>query len=323
MSRHLLGLAVALVVTALLVHQIARDWQRLPDDAFASFHFDPMPLAVAWLVQTAGWLLVVDTWARIVGRLGGGAPYLRHLQIYSYTALAQVLPGSFWVPAGRVAAYRARGIALIAVSAAVVVEWILLGVAGLMLYALAAPFSRALPPAWAPLLSAAGLLALGLLHPVFFRRATALASRLFGRGSELPSLGGRELAGWLLREVVVLSLSGVALYLVMRAISPAASMPDAVAASALTLAVANLLAWLPLTAVVKDAGMVFLLGPLYGSSVLALGVVIAWRIWVMLVALSWAALVTLAMARRAGEAVGSASPAAPDGPGAEEEAWTD
>ena len=65
----------------------------------------------------------------------------------------------------------------------------------------------------------------------------------------------------------------------------------------LTVALANLLAWLPATSLLKDGGMVALLTPLYagvlqepGSALLvALGLTLAWRIWSLAVLLCWAA----------------------------------
>ncbi len=195
----------------------------------------------------------------------------------------------------------------------------LLGSSGLVLYGRAAPFSRAFPPRWAPLLGAVGLLAVVLLRPAFFRRLVAFAARLLGQPAPPLDLTARDLLGWFTRELAVLALSGAALYLVMGAVSPASSLPDALSVAAWTMAVANLLAWLPLTAVFKDGGMVFLLRPLYDSAVVALGVVIAWRIWLTLVGLSWAVLATAAV--RLGRADGAASPQPADGV-AEEEAWT-
>ena len=145
-TLRLLGPALALCVAFLLVRQITGDWRSLPSDALAAFHFDPAPLVVAWLVQTAGWLLVVATWARILAGLGHRLPFVRHLQLYTYSSLAYVLPGSVWVPAGRVAMYRRAGVDALDASAAIVVEWLLLGLAGLALYGFAAPFSQAIPP---------------------------------------------------------------------------------------------------------------------------------------------------------------------------------
>jgi hypothetical protein len=84
----------------------------------------------------------------------------------------------------------------------------------------------------------------------------------------------------------------------MLGISPAASLPEAIGVWGFTVALSNLLAWLPATSLLKDGGMAVLLTPLYaaamgdlGSGVLvAAGVTLAWRIWSLGVLVSWALL---------------------------------
>jgi len=301
--------AGGLAVAAFLALRLVADWRDLPVAALRAFHLDPRPLALAWLLQTAGWLVVVDAWRRILARVGGwrvGAdpvPFARHLQLHAYVSLTAVLPGSVWQPASRIALYRARGVPGATVSAAIVVEWLLLGLAGLALYGASAPFAGALPPDWAPWLVLVAVAAIVLLHPAAFGALMRRAAGWLGRGDLPPrGLAARDLTGGFGRELAVLSLSGVALYLLMRAISPAASLPDALSAWGLTVAVASLLAWLPATALLKDGGMVLLLTPLFrevypdtGSAALAaLAVTLAWRIWSLLVLASWAVLGTWA-----------------------------
>jgi len=293
-GRWVLGLVAALAVVALVGVQVAREWDRLPLDAF---HLDPAPLALAWLLQTAGWLVVVDTWGRMMHAVGGRAPFGRHVQVYAYTALAHLLPGSYWTPASRVGFYRHLGVGLLPVSATVVLEWLLLGLAGLVLYGATAPFARALPAAFAPKLVVVGVVGLVLLHPSTFARAAGFAAARLRQAGEPPRLAARQIATWFLRELGVLVLSGLAFYLVMVAVSPAASVADALSVSALGVAVSNLLAWLPTTSFIKDGAMVLLLAPVYGSAAVALGVIVVWRLWMVAVQVSWALLVTLVMGR--------------------------
>lgn len=302
-----LGVALAAVVLVALMRQVALDWRALEASALDYFHLKAPPLAGAWLVQTAGWLLLISTWRSIADRLGGRLGFVRHARLHAYSSLAHVLPGSIWVPAGRVAIYRHHTVPVFVTTAAVTIEWLLLGLAGLVLYGLSAPFSESVAPGWAPLLLVVGLGSVLLLHPAVFHRAVGIATRLFDREAELPRLGGRSILVWFACELSTLALSGLALYLFMIGVTPIQSIADAMAAAAWTMAVANLLAWLPLTAILKDGGMVFILTPLYGSSVIALGMVIAWRIWVTLCGLSWAGLATLldsAATRRSAEADG-------------------
>jgi hypothetical protein len=98
----------------------------------------------------------------------------------------------------------------------------------------------------------------------------------------------------------VLALSGAGLYWLMRAVAPAASLSAALGASALAVAVANLLAWLPATVVLKEGAAVVALVPLYGAPAIAVGVVIAWRLWMTAVLASWAAIASVAASPRRG-----------------------
>lgn len=289
-----------------LGYRLAGDWRALAAALGDQLALRPAFLALAWPLQTAGWLLLVDTWRRILVRFGVDLPLPRHLTACAYSALARALPGSLWAPAGRVAYYRRLGAPALDVGAAVLLEWLLLGLAGLALYALSAPFALAVPPRYAlPLAACAGLAAALLLRPRAFGAAARLAARVLQKD---PAVAGRSaeavrggLWRWLAAELAVLGASGVALYLVMRAVAPAASLGDAMSAWALTVALANLLAWLPLTGLIKDGSMVLLLAPLYGSVLVAGAVVVAWRVWMALCELSWAALAwsVARLARRA------------------------
>jgi hypothetical protein len=315
-------LAAGLAIAAFLILRLTTDWRTLPAEAIAAFHLDIRPLVLAWGIQTLGWLLVVDTWRRVLVR--GGAeeasdsdlpaiqaiPYRRHLQVYAYTSLTQVLPGSIWQPMSRIALYRPLGVPALATSAAVVVEWMLLGVAGLLLYGLAAPLARGTSPQWVPLLLPLALVAVLLLHPAVFQRLVRRAAHWLGQDVPPPALAGRDVAGWLLRELAVLACSGMALFLLMLAVSPAASLADAMSVWGLSVAIASLLAWLPATALIKDGSMVVLLTPLYRetgadtgtAALIALGVTVAWRLWSVGVLLSWAALATALAGRLPGRA---------------------
>lgn len=292
------GLA-GLGLLAFLAFRLAADWQALPREALRAFHLDPRPLAAAWLLQTLGWLLVGDAWRRMLGAAGASPlPLARHLQLHTLAALTFVVPGSIWAPLSRVALYRRFGVGGLIVAAATLIELLLLGVAGLLLFGLAAPFMHGLAPAWALLLVPLALAGLLLLHPAAMQGALRTLGRWLGQQAEPPRAAWGDILGWFGRELAVLGLSGIALYLLMAGISPAAALPDALAAWGLSVAVASLLAWMPATAFLKDGGMVLVLSPLYleatgdagTAALVALGVTLAWRIWTALVLLSWAAL---------------------------------
>jgi hypothetical protein len=296
------GLTVALLFA---LRQSAADWRQLPREAF---HLDLAPLAASWGVQTVGWLLAVLNWRRILRGVGGsaGPRYTDHLRAHTWSALGNVVPGSVWLPASRVLLYRQMGESGLAVSGAVVVEWLLVGLAGVLLYLASAPFATATSRVGLALLVVAAAGALVVLHPRVLHRLMRGAAARLGAGSaavaQAEALGARTTAVLLARELVVLVLSGIGFYLMMVAIAPRADLADALSAWALSVAVANLLAWLPATLLFRDGAMAVVLVPLYdGSLLVALGVVLAWRLWMTVVLLSWAGLAALAGRVRGGD----------------------
>ncbi|MEO8082385.1 MAG: hypothetical protein ABI780_01040 [Ardenticatenales bacterium] len=309
-ARTAIGLLLAVAALVVVVQQLSHDIGRVADTLRTAFHLAPAWLAAAWIVQTAGAWLMLDTWRRIVESLGVQARPAQHAKRYAFAALAHVVPGGIWVPLGRLAAY-GRADAL-AVGAGMTVEWVVLGVAGLVLYGATLPLTAGAPPAGVLALVAAGALGIAAVQPAVFRRLVGLAARLMGRqadGAALPALPAGALRGWQVRALGVLVLSGVALYAFMRAVSPAPPgvLAEAVGIGALTLALGNLLGPLPLAGLVKDIGMVLLFTPIYGSSAIALGVVVAWRLWLIAVEVSWA-LIAMVWHRRTVPAVGMGMP---------------
>ena len=289
-----IGAVVALVVIGAAAWRIAADWRQLPLDAF---HLQPGFLVLSWGVQSAGWLLSVLTWRRILASVGaapGQVSFRRHVRSHTVSALGNVVPGSVWLPASRLALYRRDGFSGLTVAAAVGVEWLVVGLAGSLLYAVTVPFSVALPAAGAWVLALAAAAALVSLHPSVLPRVIEAVSRKFDPEAPVPQLPGRVLVGLIGRELGVLVASGIGFYFLMRAVAPTASLADALSAWALSVAVANLLAWVPATLVLKDGAMVLALAPLFESGAIALGVVLVWRIWMTVVLLSWAGIALVA-----------------------------
>lgn len=304
---------VGLVLLAGLVWAAHAAWSGLASQAADSFRLRPELLGLAFLVQTPGWFLAVDAWRRILGATYpegsvaadslGAIGFAEHLQGHSLTALAQVLPGSIWAPLTRVAYYRERGIGAMRTGTAMLLEMTVLGLAGLLVFLAALPFSVGGSPAALPWLLAAGALSLVALHPRVFGGILALLARglRLQPAPAAPRLG--LLARLLAQELLVLGLSGGALILVIRALLPsAADGATVLAAWGLGVAIASLLAWLPATALLKDGGMIALLTPLclaaaggqgLRAAALALGLILAWRLWTLFVLLVWVAGATL------------------------------
>jgi len=315
------AVAMAVAVIALIVRQLSVDWSRLGDTSLReTLRFRPMPFAASWVVQTVGWLVMVGAWRSMLGQEGAAVSPVRHLRAHSYSGLTQVLPGSLWTPVSRVALYRQEGVATLTVSAAVVVEWLLVGLAGLLLYGVSLPWSQRASAGSLAWLVLVGLLAAVLLYPPNFARALGWAARRLDTQAVPVVPGPLRLLAWFCAEVVVLTLAGVSLYFVMLAVGPRASLADAMAAFGLAMAIANLLAWLPATSVLREGAFVLVLTPFYGSVVVAVAVTVVWRIWVVIAQLSWAACATVLVARDRRRGDGTAQAGADGAPRQDAEA---
>jgi hypothetical protein len=178
------------------------------------------------------------------------------------------------------------------VTRAVAVEWLAVGLAGALLYAACVPFASLFSGSVLGALALGALAALPILHPRVLHAALAYGARRLGADAaavaQAETWGAGTLAALTVRQMAVLFLSGIGFYLMMLAVAPEADLPDAVSASALSVAVANLLAWLPATVLIKDGAMAAALVPLYGSPWVAIAVVVAWRLWMTAVLASWA-----------------------------------
>lgn len=281
----------------------AAAWRALP---LQEFHFSAAPLGLSWLVQSAGWLLAVANWRLILGEVGAGGDvgYRGHLRAHTWSALGNLVPGSVWLPAGRVALYRRLGVSGVAVSAAIVVEWLVTGIAALALYVATLPFG--ITPPWAALVALAATAGAGVvvLDPRVRRAGLGWAARRLGREPGAldhlaAGLGRRAVVLLVVRQAAVLAVSGVGLYFFMVAVAPKARLSDALGAWALSVAVANLLAWLPATILFREGALALALFPLYASGMVAVGVAVAWRLWMSVVLASWS---VLAFATRGGDA---------------------
>ncbi len=286
-------IAAAAIIAIALVVVVYREIGDLDRTSLSAFHLDPWPLVLAYAIQSAGWLLVVWIWSRLIGPAPPILSAATHLRLYAASALAHVVPGSVFAPASRIALYRRSGVDAVRTGAAVVMEWLLIGIAGLILYAASAPFSSSLPPSVVRPLALAAIAGLTLLHPsvrapLVRRAATRFEAPAAAASAALSEMTVPAIARFLVIETVALALSGVGFYLLMVGVAPAASLGDAMSAWAMTVAIANLLAWMPMTSVIKDGGMILLLTPLYSSAIVAGAVVVAWRLWAIGLQLSWA-----------------------------------
>jgi hypothetical protein len=313
-TRPLAGFVVVLAIGLLVGRQLVAEWGRVQ---LTGLRFAALPLALAYSIQTVGLLVIVDTWRVTLLRFGSRPlAFTDHLRIYANSNVARLLPGSLWGAVGRVAWYRRLGVSAWSVSTAVLVEWLLLGAAGLILFGLASTW---LPGGQMPdigLVAAVSIGVLAFLHPAVFNRLMLGSSRLLQRvrhykaadlssagqtdmqnprGSESPRVSQLDVAGWLARQLMVLLMAGVALSVFLHGITGRTDPLRAVAAMALSTGSSNLLIWMPVSGVVREGLLVLLLRPALPSISLTLAAVALWRVWSIAVTFSWVGLAAAAV----------------------------
>lgn len=290
--RRLAGLLVTVLALIVAVAVFIKDGRRLLTH---SFHLDPLLVMLSFAVECTGLPLAVLVWRRILARFGNHLSYRDDFRIYCYSMLGVAIPGGFWPLVSRSVLYERRGVSGICVAAASMVESVLVGLAGLMVYSLVAtliPFESIwLRPSVALAIAA---LAFVLVQPPVFNRVIGwLLSRLYPNSGPAVSLRYADLGGWLVLEAILVVIGGSAVYLLLRGLTtvPAGLFVPVVSAWAAAVIAGNLLFWIPATSIIRDGAMTLILMQLLPASVVILFVLLV-RVWtiasvVIVAVLAW------------------------------------
>jgi uncharacterized membrane protein YbhN (UPF0104 family) len=225
--RSLLRVLRWLLVLALVSAALWTLRGRVPDIVAAVRSTEPRwgLVAVASLITLAAYLLLIESWRRTLGAVGGWLPFGEAAIIWFGSNLARYLPGAGWQLGlmGAMARERGVGVAIsTAASAIVTIANILTGLAvclgGLALLAVGPQAAPALSP------RALGIVVVGvvglLASPWLLPRVARIISRLTGRVIEMPriSLAAAMVAG--VGTAVAWIAYGVAFWVLARAILP-------------------------------------------------------------------------------------------------------
>jgi hypothetical protein len=290
-----LALVGAFSLVALVV--LIKDSRRLLD---YSFRLDPLLVLLSFVVECSGLALAVPVWRQILARFGSRSSFRDDLRIYCYSMLGVVLPGGFWPMVGRAALYERQGISGLRVATASVVEFVVVGLAGLIVYSLATVLNPTESvwqrPGMALAIAAA---ALALVHPPVFNRIIAWLLRRSRRPVEPPvTLRYAELGRWVVLEGLVLGIGGTAVYVLLRSMAavPASLFVPVVGAWAAAAAAGNLFFWMPGTPVIRDGAMALVLTQSLPLSTSILFVLLI-RVWTIFSILAVAGIARLLLAR--------------------------
>ncbi|NOR82069.1 MAG: hypothetical protein GQ526_01085 [Ardenticatenales bacterium] len=292
-----LGLALVGVFSLVALVVLINDSRRLLD---YSFHLDPLLVLLSFVIECSGLALAVPVWRQILARLGSRSSYRNDLRIYCYSMLGVILPGGFWPMVGRAALYERQGISGLRVAAASIVEFVVVGLAGLLVYSLATLLDPTESVWQRPVLALAiTVAALALIHPPVFNRIIRWLLQRSRRAVEPPvTLRYAELGRWVALEGLVLGIGGTAVYVLLRSLAavPPSLFVPVVGAWAAAAVAGNLFFWMPGTPVVRDGAMALVLTQSLPLSTSILFVLLI-RVWTIFSILAVAVLARLLLAR--------------------------
>jgi hypothetical protein len=259
-------------------------------------------LSLSFVIEVTGWLLAVFVWQRLVSRFDVRVPWRDHFRIYAYSMLGIAVPGRIWAVAGRVALYENLGAPKLRIVVASVIEYLLIGLSGLLVFGLVTAASG-LGAIWerpivAVLCAATALL---LVQPPLFNRLTTWLLQRSHKLETLPQpMRYQDLSLWLAIESAVVVIGGTAVYVLFQSLLPSSphlflTIMSAWAAAAVA---GNLLLWIP-GPVIRDGFMIAILAQVMPNS-LAILFVLMVRVWTIgsifaLVGLVWIAAKTSSM----------------------------
>ena len=274
-SLGLITVAVAAAVTILI-----REGAKLP---LRSLRLNPAWLALSFLAVCIGILLAVLVWHRVLASFDVHQPFSSSLRIYCYSAVGVVLPGSIWPMAGRSLLAQRSGTSGVRVATASVIESFVIGVAAMIVYAgcvMLQPGVNLWTRPWVAIVFT--LLALILIYPPVFNRLSTWVLQRSKRVAEPITINVhlRELVGWVLVEIVMVGIGGVALFLLLSSLVPVPvqTLLPLVIAWAASSAVGNLFFWLPATSLLRDGALILALTPPLPVSLAILFALLA-RVW--------------------------------------------
>ena len=287
-------LTFALVITFLI---LILDGKQL---LTYSFRLNPAFVLLSILTVFSGLFVTVQAWRSILARFGSRLSYKDDLRIYCYTLLGAAIPGGFWSLVGRVALYERQRMSGVNITVASVIEFMLLGLAGLVVYGLTM-FIQPAQSLWQrpEIAFIVTTTALTLVQPPLFNRLIRLVLRYSRQSETFTSLSYSDLGLWLILEILTVIIGGTAIYVLLQSfieIPPAEAYVLVVSAWAAS-AASNLLFWFPGKPLLRDGIMALVLTRLLPPA-LALAFVVILRVWTIVSILLAAGLAWLFLRRK-------------------------
>lgn len=287
-------LILAAVAAAVLIF-----WREGGQLLAQEIHLKPGWVALSFVVESVGFFIAVPVWRRILNHFGVRVRFREDVRIYSYSAVALVLPGGIWPIVSRASFYQRQNAGAAAITIASLVEVLVIGVAGACLYALVTIFRPDVRLWERPETGFAIIIAsLALMHPKVFGKLVkwGLARTRQSASVQVIEFSLRELALWIGLQIVVLAIGGLAVFFLLLSLTDTTletALP-VIGAWAAATAAGTLFFWAPGTPVIRDGAMVIALSTSLPVAAALLFVLIM-RLWAIASLLLFAAGVWLVL----------------------------
>lgn len=265
---------------------------------FSSLHPDWIWIGAATAIVVATYVLLIETWRRIVMSAGETLPFSEATRIWAVSNLGKYVPGKVWSIAAMTVMARARNVSpLVAAGSSVLTQLVTIAAGiGVVLVAGAGMIESPI----AAFAVAAAIAVMLAFIPAILPRAGKWASSLTGRDLALPVIPAKIVWMAALSAVVSWVLYGVAFKLFVRGIlgNAAGGTPSYIAVYASSYIIGFLALFAPGGAVVRESAMVTGMVKLgLSGQADALAVAIASRLWLTVTELL-PGLVYLALGKR-------------------------
>ncbi len=294
--RPWLTAGVFVLALAFLIALLVSQWQQLQTFAWqVTPGWVLLALVILWLT----WLLELNQWRFILGRLGGPLPYRRAAQIWFLSNVIRYIPGNVWQFLGMAEMAARNGVPRLVTLASIAIHQAISTLAGLLLAALY--FAITGTATWLdtlrPLLWLAPI-ALVFLHPRILQWALNWALALVKRPPVQVTLTLRDLLRLFGAYLVVWLGFGLGFAALVRAFTPLTpgAVPWLIAAFAAAYVLGYLSLLTPSGLGVREGVLVLLLQPLLPAP-LPVVIALAARIWMTLGELGAAGVAALTLRR--------------------------
>jgi hypothetical protein len=269
---------------------VCRDWEQI---ASFPWQLNVGCLLLAAILYSLTLMLMFLVWQSILARMGGFSDLRKNLRVYYLSSLARRLPSAAFYMAGRLYMYQQEELSVPVVIASTAIETLAIALGGVIAYLLLLPcYSLSvLSDSMLPVVGAGVLLVAVLARPhgviALFNKAT----KLLRWEPVMAVVRRRDIAAWVMTYVAAWFVGGAGLFCLINAIYvlPLSALPGVIGIATISTLISLLTLAVPGGSSLKELALSALLSSYVPFSV-AVATAIAYRVWLTVLDMLWAAL---------------------------------